>query len=98
MTQEKKAKRVAAASINWDIPSDMIARFASNLTIQTIEDVFKISFFEIKPPLFPGSPELPPKEVRAECVASIIVTPNRLSRFIDALRKHLDQHNSKKKT
>jgi hypothetical protein len=67
------------------------------MLIQNIDNEFKISFFEIKPPIVLGPSDPHPKEVRAECVASIIVTSDRLPKFIDALQKHLDKYHSIKK-
>ncbi len=95
--ETKKSSQVLSAPIRWDIPDYIITRFASNMIIQNIEDDFKISFFEIKPPIVLGPSDPRPKEVRAECVASIIVTPERLPKFIEALQKHLDKYNSIKK-
>lgn len=90
-------KRVVNIPLKWYIPDNIITRFASNMIIQTIESEFKISFFEIKPEILLQPSEPPPKEVRAECVASVIVTPERLPKFIDVLQRHLNRYNSIKK-
>ena len=79
--------------IKWYIPDNIIARFASNMVIQTIESEFKISFFEMKPGILLQTSETLPKEVRADCVASVIVTADRLPKFIEVLQKHLNQYN-----
>ena len=80
-----------AIPIKWNIPDDMITRFASNMLVQVIENEFKISFFEIKPfiQLDPSQPA--PKEVQADCVASVIVTIDRLPKFIKALQDQYDK-------
>jgi len=83
--------------IKYYIPDQTITRFASNMVIQTIENEFKISFFEIKPDIILGPSESVPKEVRAECVGSVIVTADRLPKFIQALQKQMDNYNSIKK-
>jgi hypothetical protein len=83
--------------LKWHIPDSVITRFVSNMVVQTMENEFKISFFEIKPEILLNPSEPPPKEVRAECVASIIVTPDRLPKFIEVLQRNLDQYNSIKK-
>lgn len=99
MTPKKteKVKQVMTAPLKWVIPDYIITRFASNMLVQTIENEFKISFFEIKPPIRFKPSDPAPQEVLAECVASVIVTPDRLPKFIEALQKHLDLYNSTKK-
>lgn len=91
------SKQGVAVPIKWYIPDNIITRFASNMIVQTVENEFKISFFEIKPEIIFQPSEPTPKEVRAECVASVIVTAERLPKFIEALQKHLNQYNSIKK-
>ena len=83
--------------LKWYIPDQIITRFASNMVVQTIENEFKISFFEIKPDIVLDPSNPLPKEVRAECVTSVIVTADRLPKFIEALQKQLDNYNSIKK-
>jgi len=77
--------------IKWHTPDNMITRYATNMLVHIIENEFKISFFEIIPEirLDPTSP--PPNEVRADCVANIIVSPEKLPSFIKALQ---DQYNN----
>lgn len=84
--------------IKYNISDQIITRFASNMVVQTIENEFKISFFEMKPEIILGPSSSIPKEARAECVASVIVTPEKLPKFIEALQKQLDNYNSIKKT
>lgn len=89
----KKKVEAIAIPIKWHIPNFIITRFASNMIVQTIENEFKISFFELKPEIHFAS-QKPPGEIEAECVASVIVTADRLPKFIEALQKHLNQYNS----
>lgn len=88
----KKTKRKVEVPIEWNIPDTVITRFASNMLIQTIENEFKISFFELKPKILLGPSEEIPKKILADCVASVIVTANKLPQFINALQKHLDAY------
>lgn len=91
---DKNSKRVP---IDWYIPDGTMTPFATNMIVQTIETEFKISFFEIKPvPRIDDSQPMPDK-VRADLVASVIITPERLVKFVDALQKHIDKHVAKKK-
>ena len=75
--------------IDFNIPDSIVTRFATNMTIQTIENEFKISFFELKMPLDFSVPKKPPKTIRADCVASVIVTVDRLPKFINAMQAQL---------
>lgn len=88
-----KSKRVArgkkvAIPIKWNTPDNIITRFATNMVVQLIENDFKISFYEQNPPLQLNPNEPIPKEIPATCVASVIVTADRLPRFIKALEDH----------
>lgn len=94
---EQAANIPAGVPLRWFIPDNLITRFASNMIVQSIENEFKISFFEIKPPIRLGPSDPLPKEVVAECVSSVIVTPERLPKFIQALQNHLDKYNTVKK-
>lgn len=83
--------------IKYYISDQIITRFASNMTVQILENEFKISFFELKPAIILNPLESIPKEVRADCVASVIVTAEMLPKFIEALKKQMDIYNSIKK-
>ena len=99
--ETKKAKKgevqQIAVPIKWHIPDNIITRFASNMTVQFLESEFKISFFEIKPEirLDPSGPL--PKEIQAECVASVIITVDRLPKFIAALQTQLNLYEQRNK-
>lgn len=85
-----------AVPIEWYVPEGVMTPFASNMVVQFIEDVFKISFFEPKHPIQLDKSKPPPSKIRADCVASVIITPNKLSQFIAVLQEQLDKYNSKK--
>ena len=82
--------------IEWYIPDGIITPFATNMLVQIVEDVFKLSFFEKKVPITfdPSAP--PPSKVRADCVASVIVTPDKLEKIIEVLQSQLDNYKLKK--
>lgn len=93
-TSKKKVEKTVFVPVKWHIPDTIITRFATNITVQMMESEFKISFFEQKPEMY-FEPSPPPSEVQADCVASVIVTPDRLSRFIAVLQDQLDKYNSR---
>jgi len=89
---------IIRAPIKWVIPDNLITRFATNMLVQSIEDKeYKISFFESKPPIVLESSASPPNEIIAECVASIIITDERMPGFIDALQRQFQAHELAKK-
>jgi hypothetical protein len=100
MVDEKAdtSKPRAAVPIEWYVPEGVMTPFASNMVIQTIENFFKISFFEIKPPIQLDKSALAPTKVRADCVASVIVTPDKLPQFIEVLQEQLDKYILKNQT
>jgi hypothetical protein len=81
--------------IEWYVPDDLVAKYATNMVVQKSKDEYFISFFEIKPPMFLGEPkEIIEKvkelnSVRATCVAQIIVSSGRMPDFVKALEKNL---------
>lgn len=84
--------------IKWHIPDNIITRFASNITIQLIENEFKISFYELKPEIRIDASLPLPTEVKADCVASVIVTADRLPKFINVLQKQYNKYMESKKS
>jgi len=94
--EQKKEIKPKNVPIIWRMPDIMQTPFATNMFIQTIEDEFKISFFEIKPPIRFNDNEPWPETVNADYVTGVIVTPKRLEKFIKALQDHLNKYNAKK--
>lgn len=95
--EESKAK-ATAVPIEWHVPDGLITPFATNMLIQTIEHEFKISFFEIKPQIRLDNTQPLPDKIGADCIASVIVTADRLPKFIEALQSQLDKYNAKQQT
>lgn len=83
--------------IKWNIPASIVTRYASNMVVQNLEDAFKISFFEAVPEILVDPTEAVPAEVRADCVASIVVTRDKFPSFIRAMQIHLDNYNEARK-
>lgn len=82
--------------IKWNTPDNIITRFASNMVVQLLENEFKISFFEINPDIIFGIENKPPDEVQANCVASVIITANKLPVFIEVLQNQYNAYNELK--
>lgn len=83
--------------LKWHVPDDIVSRFATNLVVQTLEDAFKLSFFEAKPEIRLQKTAAIPRDVRADCVACIIISPEKLPSIIQVLQRQLDSFNESKK-
>lgn len=90
----KAEEALATIPLKYHIPDTIITRFSTNMTVQILQSEFKICFFEAKPEIRLGPNPKPINEVQADCVASIVVTPDRLSKFIDVLQEQLKKYNS----
>jgi hypothetical protein len=95
--KKKPSQNIVKLPIRWNYPNSVVTRFASNMIVQNLENAFKISFFEAVPEIRLNPSEGTPTEVRADCVASVIITTDKLPGFINALQKHLDRYNDMKK-
>ena len=84
--------------LEYVIPDSLVSRYATNMVVQHSEHEFVLSFFEIQSPVLLGSPEEARSRldemgsVRARCVARIIVAPERMPGFIQALQANYDRH------
>ncbi len=98
MAEEKRegTEDGSFVAIEWRIPDGIPTPFATNIIIQTLENEFKISFFEIKPPIRLDQSAPPPSKVNADCIASVIVTPDRLTKFLEVMQRQLEKFKSKK--
>lgn len=81
--------------LKWRITDSVVTRFASNIVVQTIENEFKVSFFELKPEIKLSPSDPLPQEVLADCVASVIITADRMPKFIGALQAQLDKYDER---
>ncbi len=94
-TKKKAQERVIP--VVWNFPEESLSGYATNLLVQTGEQELYISFFEARPPILFVPEDFEKLEsVTAECIAQIIVTPERLAKFIEALQQQLDLFNKKK--
>lgn len=92
---KKKEEETKELTIKWHIPDDIISRFATNMTIQPIKNEVKICFFEVKPKIVLPGQEIP-NEIQADCIASLIVTNDRLQGFVDAMLTQVKRQSIKK--
>jgi hypothetical protein len=82
-------------AIEWNIPEGVMTPFATNMVIQTIENEFRVYFFEVKTPVRLEKTDPPLNKVRADCVGSVIITADRMPNFIEVLQNQFDIYISK---
>jgi hypothetical protein len=86
--------------IEWYVPESVSSQYVTNMIVQYTEHEFVISFFDTKPPLIIGVPSKEAlqnlKSIRAECVARIIVSPDRMPGFVNALQTNLENSLSRR--
>ena len=85
--------------LEWYVPGGTISRYATNMIVQHTDQEFVISFFESAPPLLIGRPtkeQLEGLKVRAECVARIIITKERMPIFLETLHTNFERFMAKK--
>lgn len=81
----------------WNFPDDLLSGYATNILVQLGDEELFVSFFELQHPVLLSPQDAKKLEsVKAECIARIVVTPGRLSAFIDVLQKQLNIFKAKK--
>ncbi len=90
-----KNKKTDGTPIKWNVPENMISRYATHMTVQLLENEFKLAFFELSPEIR-IDPKLPSsKEVQANCVGSVIVNVAKVPSIIEVLKRQLDLYISR---
>lgn len=81
--------------IEFDIPSDFPAKYASNLVVQHTEHDFTITFFDVRPPLLVATTDDKASRlnaietVKAQPIARIIVAASHMHDFVRVLQDNL---------
>jgi hypothetical protein len=88
--------------IEWYTPDSIITRYASDILVQHSDHEFVISFWELHKPIVLGNEEEEIikqlegiKSVKKECVARVVVAPERMESFIKALQNNFAKFRSK---
>jgi hypothetical protein len=84
--------------IEWLVPPDLRAEYATNVLAQHGEHEIFLLFFQAQPPIILG--ELAEREkqletltaIPAKCVAKVIVSPDRLEEIIQLLTTQLESY------
>lgn len=102
MVKKQKPDPYIKLPIEWHTPEGLISRYANNIIVQHTPQEFIVSFFETQPPLMLGNSEETAKQlktmksVRSLCVSRIIISPDRIGDFINALQTNYQNYLSKK--
>lgn len=97
----EKQEQFIQLPIEWSFPNDLINRYANNMIVQHTSHEFIVSFFETIPPLVFGKSIEQEKQsetlksVRSTCVARLIIHPERMGEFIQALHMNYQNYLSK---
>ena len=98
---KRKIPEVVDLKIEWNIPDNITTGFATNIVVQKIDHEFRVSFFELKPDIVLREEDIKKMvrrgTVRADCIASLIITPDRMHKFIEAMTTQLTKYESSKK-
>jgi hypothetical protein len=71
------------------------------MIVQHSEHEFYVSFFEMQPPIILGTPKDQQTQleeighIEAECVARLVISPDRLENFIQALQTNLERYRTR---
>ena len=78
--------------IQWEF-GDIRSVYATNLIVQAGEGDMFIAFFEIRPPIvFSEADREGITSVTAQCVARVVISPDRMQGFIDAMQGNLNEY------
>jgi len=98
MAKTKKATHPKSLPLEWFFPEGLVSRYSNNIMVQHSRNEFIISFFEARPPLLIGTldrierVQRETKAISAECVARIVVSPNKMRDFIKVLNRNIETY------
>lgn len=85
-------------TINWEIPSDVVAQYTNNFVVQHTPDAFFLSFYQIRPPIILGTPEERQKQLdqidsaNARFLTQVAMSPAQMAQLIKGLQENLDKY------
>jgi hypothetical protein len=102
--REEQPSPIINIPIEWTVPDSIQSQYASAVFVQPGPYEIAISFFEARPPILTGTPEenkakleqLGP--IQGKCVGRIIVDPDLVPNFIEALQGGLEGYRAYKRS
>jgi len=106
-TQEEREEQpspIINIPIEWPVPDSIQSQYASAVFVQAGPYEIAISFFEARTPILTGTPEenkakleqLGP--IEAKCVGRVILDPDLVPNFIEALQSGLEGYHAYKRS
>ena len=95
MAKKKKTER-KPLNIEWNLFDIPYSKFPTNIIVQKFQENFKVLLFEIKPDILLTEEDREEMEkrgtIRADCIASFILTPHNLRKFVGVMNEQLDRY------
>jgi hypothetical protein len=79
--------------IKYVLPPELVAHYADNLNVTHTETEFVLSFIQMQHPLLVTNDEWADVDVvEGKCVSRIIISPQKMGLFIQALRQNFERY------
>jgi Protein of unknown function (DUF3467) len=102
--QEEQPSPSINIPIEWPVPDNLQSQYASAVFVQAGPYEIAISFFEARTPILTGMPEENRAKleqlgsIQGKCVGRIIVDPDLVPKFIEALQSGLEGYRAYKRS
>jgi len=99
---EQEEKHEITLSVDWHIPESIQGQYTNNILVQAGQFEFNIFFFEMQQPILSGSSEENKakleemKSIQARCVSKVVLSPELIPGFINALQTELVKYQSQR--
>jgi len=99
--EEKDQDRVAIP-VKYVVPDEIVTQYVTDMVVQHSDQEFLISFWEIQRPVLLGSEEERKAQIQMikflenRCIARFAITPERMQKFLDAMKENLDRYHKMK--
>ncbi len=101
--REEQPSSIMNIPIEWTVPDSIQSQYASAVFVQPGPYEITISFFEARPPILTGTPEENKARleqlgaIHGKCVGRIILDPDLVPNFIEALQAGLEGYRGYKR-
>lgn len=83
---KQEAQSTVTLKLEFVIPENLIANFSDHFFASYVDDAFVLSFFQTQHPADLREDSLKKeRSIKTPCVSRVIVTPDQMSKIIDAL-------------
>lgn len=96
--KDQKDQERVEVPIKYVIPDEIVTQYVTDMVIQHTDQEFLISFWEIQRPMLLGTEEERKAQIQMiefvenRCVARFVITPDRMQRFLDAMKENVDRY------